>query len=517
MAAFTKKLFESLANLSDMSQYLVVINNIQGITEQEADVLKKFAFALDKRFISIHEAFISDQNTSTLVENWKKLLGEVKDVSNETNLLKEPKNSIKIPAAPVSLNPSQPNKVKTKSAGDGLILLRDKVGLGNFDPRALVTKARGSLKNKKTLNFDDFSMLILGVQGSSSNFNQIKKQQALKLLFDEIDTEKTGEADKNQVLNSLIVMCGGSPDSKSEATFMLYDLNGDGLLSFDELLEHQTAVFNILQRVNPKKISKTGETPESIARATTESIFLEADADNDGVITLTEFQAWIKREDISEEAKEDKKAQIEITKNRKFEIMTKIKEAKKHLISESAQEDMQKLKKITGLGDIHVKDALNFFRTKNTSGFYTRKQFSETLRDLIAHYTEFHPTVEVFNSSVNRLYNSFDKDGNGVVDFSELFCGLSMLCAGNCGDKLKAACDTYDESSDGKVQFLEIVKYFQSIFSVLLSNELKSIISPKTLARVTAKDLFMKYGLDETGEISFELFKDWFDKTRVTV
>ena len=44
-----------------------------------------------------------------------------------------------------------------------------------------------------------------------------------------------------------------------------------------------------------------------------------------------------------------------------------------------------------------------------------------------------------------------DRDGNGVVDLGELFSGMSLLCAGNAGDKLKAACYVFDDSGDGRI------------------------------------------------------------------
>ena len=398
-----------------------------------------------------------------------------------------------------------------------MIQIRDKVGLGSLDPRVLVTKARGTLKNKATLTFEEFSKFMLGVEESAADFNQMKKQQALKVLFDHIDEEKKGGIDKKRTINSLIVMCGGTPDAKTEATFMLYDLNGDGLISFDELLEHQITVFKIVYRLRPQIADKTGETPESLARATVESIFLEADTDGDGVLTLPEFQAWVKGEAISDEVKQEKKAHVESTKSKKETIYQKFYEARKNLASTSKSTDIEKLKKTTGLGDVHVADALRFFKSRNSTGFLTRKQFSEILKDLISQYTDYRPEASVFNSAVNQLYVNFDRDSNGVVDFSELFCGLSMLCAGNAGDKLKAACDSYDESSDGFVQYSEVVKYFLSVFSVLLGNEAKSLVSPNVLAEATAKDLFKQYEIDETGEISFEQLKDWFNRSRFIV
>lgn len=185
------------------------------------------------------------------------------------------------------------------------------------------------------------------------------------------------------------------------------------------------------------------------------------------------------------------------------------------MTSEDTVEELQKLKIGTGLGDVHVADALRYFKSHCATGYLTRKQFSEILLNLIHKYTDYRPEADIFNSAVNHLYVNFDRDGNGVVDSSELFCGLSMLCAGNAGDKLKGACDSYDESSDGKMQMAEVIKYYTSIFSVLLGNEAKNLVSPIHLATVTAKELFSQYEIEESGEISYEELKDWFDRNRV--
>jgi len=54
---------------------------------------------------------------------------------------------------------------------------------------------------------------------------------------------------------------------------MLYDIDGDGLISFNELLAHQTAVFKMLYVTKPNLYKKVGETAENLAMVTTESIF----------------------------------------------------------------------------------------------------------------------------------------------------------------------------------------------------------------------------------------------------
>ena len=42
-----------------------------------------------------------------------------------------------------------------------------------------------------------------------------------------------------------------------------------------------------------------------------------------------------------------------------------------------------------------------------------------------------------------RLFNVFDRDGNGLVDKNELKTGMSLLCPGSQEDKIKAAFALY--------------------------------------------------------------------------
>lgn len=41
------------------------------------------------------------------------------------------------------------------------------------------------------------------------------------------------------------------------------------------------------------------------------------------------------------------------------------------------------------------------------------------------------------NLITERIFSFFDQDGNGVIDFAELVCGLSILCKGNLDEKIK--------------------------------------------------------------------------------
>mmetsp|Transcript_30664 Transcript_30664/g.5527 ORF Transcript_30664/g.5527 Transcript_30664/m.5527 type:complete len:80 (+) Transcript_30664:865-1104(+) len=69
-------------------------------------------------------------------------------------------------------------------------------------------------------------------------FALMRKNEALDKLFDIIDINHDDIIDRNEFSNSLILLAGGNPDDKIEAMFMLYDINGDGLINFEELYQH---------------------------------------------------------------------------------------------------------------------------------------------------------------------------------------------------------------------------------------------------------------------------------------
>ena len=41
------------------------------------------------------------------------------------------------------------------------------------------------------------------------------------------------------------------------------------------------------------------------------------------------------------------------------------------------------------------------------------------------------------NLITERIFNFFDQNGDGVINFSELVCGLSILCKGSQEEKIR--------------------------------------------------------------------------------
>ena len=96
-----------------------------------------------------------------------------------------------------------------------------------------------------------------------------------------------------ELASGLSVLCGGSRDAKAEAAFALYDYNGDGFISLEEMTRYLTCVFKVMYETQPGTAEEMGgASAEELAEVTAERCFEEADLDGDGNLTFDEFQAW---------------------------------------------------------------------------------------------------------------------------------------------------------------------------------------------------------------------------------
>lgn len=89
------------------------------------------------------------------------------------------------------------------------------------------------------------------------------------------------------------------------------------------------------------------------------------------------------------------------------------------------------------------------------------------------------------NLITERLFAFFDQDSNGRIDFSELVCGLSVLCKGTSEEKIKYAFRGYDLDSDGYITQDELFKMFKAYF-YLSKEAIKDAIKTVELVCSTA-------------------------------
>jgi Ca2+-binding EF-hand superfamily protein len=144
-------------------------------------------------------------------------------------------------------------------------------------------------------------------------------------------------------------------------------------------------------------------------------------------------------------------------------------------------------------------------------GFVSRDAFYQCFQEISegsnTSESELRPVVE-------QLYNIFDSDKNGKLDFVELSVGLSVLCAGTRDEKAKSAFSLFDYDGSGSISRQEMERYLTCVFRVVYEIEKQTKdamgVPPEQLAKITTDQCFDEADLDDDDSLSFEEFKKWY-------
>jgi transmembrane 9 superfamily protein 2/4 len=95
-------------------------------------------------------------------------------------------------------------------------------------------------------------------------------------------------------------------------------------------------------------------------------------------------------------------------------------------------------------------------------------------------YKQFFPFGDP-SSFADYVFNVFDADKSGSIDFKEFICALSVTSRGKMEDKLDWAFQLYDIDGDGKISYDEMLAIVEAIYKMVSSlvkiNHLTSVCS----------------------------------------
>lgn len=81
-------------------------------------------------------------------------------------------------------------------------------------------------------------------------------------------------------------------------------------------------------------------------------------------------------------------------------------------------------------------------------------------------YRQFFPFGDP-SSFADYVFNVFDADKSGSIDFKEFICALSVTSRGRMEDKLDWAFQLYDIDGDGKISYDEMLKIVEAIYKMV--------------------------------------------------
>jgi Ca2+-binding EF-hand superfamily protein len=381
--------------------------------------------------------------------------------------------------------------------------------------------------------FAEVFQSIIARNGGQSEADSERTSQILSRLFDIFDVDGSGAVDFSELASGLSVLCGGTRDQKAEAAFALYDYNGDGFISLEEMTRYLTSVFKVMYETQPGTAERMGVSAEELAVVTAEQAFEDADVNHDGRLSFEEFQKWYssiedgsetEEKQVVEEKEEEAETEEEDDDDDTFlnDAFTSSEddndddfdsEDDSYLSSDLDSEDynipisLAEARKLTGLGETDVELAFSLFaEVTDEDGLINFRRFSDVFIDIVTSRDDAEETDRSkLSSLLIRLFGLFDTDSNGSVDFSELASGISVLCGGTSQTKVREAFGLFDFNGDGYISLVEFSTYLASVYKTMfmLQPETQAQIgaSPEELARVTAEECFAESDVDLDGRL----------------
>ena len=274
-------------------------------------------------------------------------------------------------------------------------------------------------------------------------------------LFSALETSPdSGYVDVWELCVSVSALCDGSAIEKIRAAFELCDTHDEGVISKSELSRYLTTTFNFLYDLSGEAQQLAGRGPHELAQATVDAAFPGGDSDDGGEasISFAAFKKWY------------------ITGLGAFDV------AEALLEDEDIAMDIKETRHIIGMTAYSADYLTEYFRdVSDEEGLLHKSSYFTAMGRLVRRNMQRMTTQEcvLAEDVISKIYDLYDDDDRGYVDFRDIVCGLLLFCGGNPGAKADAAFDLYGgEFADAdSVSETEVAECFAALLRLVASCE----------------------------------------------
>ncbi|KAH7390612.1 hypothetical protein BKA66DRAFT_413793 [Pyrenochaeta sp. MPI-SDFR-AT-0127] len=169
-----------------------------------------------------------------------------------------------------------------------------------------------------------------------------------------------------------------------------------------------------------------------------------------------------------------------------------------HSQSKLSQQELADLQKATHFDKKELQQWYKGFLKDCPSGMLTKEEFQKI-------YKQFFPFGDP-SSFADYVFNVFDADKSGTIDFKEFICALSVTSRGKMEDKLDWAFQLYDIDGDGKISYEEMLAIVEAIYKMVGS--MVKLPEDEDTPEKRVKKIFRMMDKDENGSLDMAEFKE---------